>query len=171
MRINSSEINKTKATFVNVFNYGTSIVLIINSIVLVQLCLKYMSLFDYGAWLTAIATINIIMLIDPGISSVCSQRLSKHFNDDSDKEFQGTFLSSFLIATFFMIITLCFGLIIASFVPDLINYENNGQLERLESAMKLYILAICLVPIYSILSSFLQSLLQTFKDNVINFLP
>ena len=171
MRINSSEINKTKATFVNVlFNYGTSIVLIINSIVLVPLYLKYMSLSDYGAWLTAIATINIIMLIDPGISSVCSQRLSKHFNDDSDKEFQGTFLSSFLIATFFMIITLCFGLIIASFVPDLINYENNGQLERLESAMKLYILAICLVPIYSILSSFLQSLLQTFKDNVINFL-
>ena len=43
-----------------------------------------MSLSDYGAWLTAIATINIIMLIDPGISSVCSQRLSRHFNDDSD---------------------------------------------------------------------------------------
>ena len=94
MRIKSSEINKTKATFVNVlFNYGTSIVLIINSIVLVPFYLNYMSLSDYGAWLTAIATINIIMLIDPGISSVCSQRLSKHFNDDSDKEFQGTFFS------------------------------------------------------------------------------
>jgi O-antigen/teichoic acid export membrane protein len=171
VRIKSSEINKTKATFVNVlFNYGTSIVLIINSIVLVPFYLNYMSLSDYGAWLTAIATINIIMLIDPGISSVCSQRLSKHFNDDSDKEFQGTFFSSLLMAGFFMIITLCFGLIIASFVPDLINYENNKQLEKLEIAMQLYIVSICLVPVYSILSSFLQSLLQTFKDNVINFL-
>ena len=70
MKVNSSEINKTKASLINIFfNYGTTLVLIINSIFLVPFYLNYMSLSDYGAWLTAIAAINIVMLIDPGISS------------------------------------------------------------------------------------------------------
>ena len=111
MKIDSSEINETKATVVNLlFNYGTTIVLIINSIVLVPFYLNYMSFSEYGAWLTAIATINIIMIIDPGISSVSSQRLSQFFSEDSDKDFQSTFLSSLLIASFFTVLTFFIGL-------------------------------------------------------------
>lgn len=170
MKIDSSEINKTKATLINIiFNYGTTIVLIINSIVLVPFYLNYMSFSDYGAWLTAIATINIIMIIDPGISSVSSQRLSRFFNKDSDEDFQSTFLSSLFIAGFFTILTFFIGLIISSYVPELLEYEDADKIKELNKATNIYIAAICLVPIYSILSSFLQSLLQTFKDNVINF--
>ena len=171
MKIDSSAINKTKATVVNLlFNYGTTIVLIINSIVLVPFYLNYMSFSEYGAWLTAIATINIIMIIDPGISSVSSQRLSKSFNEDSDKDFQSTFLSSLFIASFFTVLTFFIGIIISFYVPALLDYEDADKIKELNNATNIYIAAICLVPIYSILSSFLQSLLQTFKDNIINLL-
>ncbi len=171
MKVNSSEINKTKASLINVFfNYGTTLVLIINSIFLVPFYLNYMSLSDYGAWLTAIAAINIVMIIDPGISSVSSQRMSKSFSEDSDKDFQGFFLSSFMIAMLFSIFTLFIGFMLASYALDLLDYEDQNRIVELNKAIKIYIVAISLVPIYSILSSFLQALLQTFKDNSINFI-
>ena len=103
MKVKSSDINKTKASLVNVvFNYGSSIVLIVNTIFLVPFYLNYMSLSDYGAWLTAIAATNLIMLVDPGISSVSSQRMSKSFSNNSDKDFQGIFISSIVIALIFL---------------------------------------------------------------------
>jgi O-antigen/teichoic acid export membrane protein len=87
--VESSKINKTKASLINVFFvYGSSVVLIINSILLVPFYLNYMNLSDYGAWLTAVAVINVVMVIDPGISTVSSQRLSKSFTENSDKDFQ-----------------------------------------------------------------------------------
>jgi len=171
VKVNSSEINKTKASLINIFfNYGTTLVLIINSIFLVPFYLNYMSLSDYGAWLTAIAAINIVMLIDPGISSVSSQRMSKSFSEDSDKDFQGFFLSSFMLAMLFSIFTLFIGFMLASYALDLLDYEDQNRIVELNKAIKIYIVAISLVPIYSILSSFLQALLQTFKDNSINFI-
>ncbi len=171
MKVDSSDINKTKASLVNIFfNYGTTIVLIINSIFLVPFYLGYMSLSDYGAWLTAIAAINIIMIIDPGVSSVSSQQLSKAFTENSDKTFQRTFLSSLLIGVCFSFLTLSIGFIVLSYIPLLINYEDPAKLIELDQAIRMYVLAISLVPIYSILSSFLQALLKTFIDNTVNFI-
>ena len=171
MKVDSSDINKTRASLINVFfNYGTSIVLVINSIFLVPFYLGYMSLSDYGAWLTAIAAINIIMIIDPGVSSVSSQQLSKAFTENSDKTFQRIFLSSLLIGACFSFLTLLVGFIVSSYIPLLINYEDPIKLLELDRAVRIYVLAISLVPIFSILSSFLQALLKTFIDNTINFI-
>lgn len=171
MKVNSSDINKTKASLINIFfNYGSTIVLIINSIFLVPFYLNYMSLSDYGAWLTAIAALNIIMLVDPGMSSVSSQRMSKSFSENSDKQFQEVFLSSILVSIFFSFCILSIGFVASSYAIDLLNYEEKERIEELNFAINIYIFAIGLAPIYSILSSFLQSLLRTFIDNSVNLI-
>ena len=171
MKVKSSDINKTKASLVNVvFNYGSSIVLIVNTIFLVPFYLNYMSLSDYGAWLTAIAATNLIMLVDPGISSVSSQRMSKSFSNNSDKDFQGIFISSIVIALIFSLLIVLLGFFFTPVSINLLNYDDPNKLLELEKALKFYVLSIALTPIYSTLSAFLQSLLQTFKDNTINLI-
>lgn len=139
MKVNSSDINKTKASLINIFfNYGTTIVLIINSIFLVPFYLNYMSLSDYGAWLTAIAALNIIMLIDPGVSSVSSQRMAKSFSENSDQLFQEVFLSSLLLSIFFFFCTLLIGFIASSYAIDLLNYEGKERIEELKLAINIH---------------------------------
>ena len=171
MLVESSKINKTKASLINVFFvYGSSVVLIINSILLVPFYLNYMNLSDYGAWLTAVAVINVVMIIDPGISTVSSQRLSKSFTENSDKDFHKIFLSTLLTAICFCFLILFTGFIVLSYVPIVLDYEDPLKLLEFNQAMKIYVVAISCGSIYSVLSSFLQALLKTFIDNTINFI-
>ena len=171
MLVESSKINKTKASLINVFFvYGSTVVLIINSILLVPFYLNYMNLSDYGAWLTAVAVINVVMIIDPGISTVSSQRLSKSFTENSDKDFHKIFLSTLLTAICFCFLILFTGFIVLSYVPMVLDYEDPLKLLEFNQAMKIYVVAISCGSIYSVLSSFLQALLKTFIDNTINFI-
>ena len=110
------------------------------------------------------------MLVDPGMSSVSSQRMSKSFSENSDKQFQEVFLSSILVSIFFSFCILSIGFVASSYAIDLLNYEEKERIEELNFAINIYIFAIGLAPIYSILSSFLQSLLRTFIDNSVNLI-
>lgn len=171
MLLDSSTINKTKASLINVaFNYGATFILIINSILLVPFYLHYMNFSDYGAWLAAIAVVNIIMILDPGISSVSSQHLSKSFNDNSDQNFHKYFLSTLLTAICFFFLVVLIGLPASYYAISIINYEEPSRLIELQQALKFYVIAISLGALSSVLSSFLQALLKTFIDNTINFI-
>ena len=167
----SSSINKTKASFINlVFNYGAAVVQIINSIILVPFYLKFMDFSDYGAWIAAAAIVNIFMILDPGISAISAQKLSKSFAEDSDSEYQQVFISSIFLSIIFATLILIFGFFITSFIPELIDYENNKRVDELNLGLNIYVFAICIVPLFSVLGSVLQSLLRTFADHVVNLI-
>jgi len=167
----SSEINKTKASSINlIFNYGSGSIQIINNIILVPFYLKFLELSDYGAWIASAAIINIFMILDPGISSISAQKLSQNFSEGSDKEFQTTFNSSLFLSIIFSVLILVIGFFIVLFIPGVINYENVNRFEELSSGLSIYIVAISVVPVFSVLSSMLQSLLRTFADNSINLI-
>lgn len=167
----SPDINKTKASFINiVFNYGSAFIQIINSIILVPLYLKYMTFSDYGAWMAALAAINILMVIDPGISSISSQRLSKNYAEENEQGFKESFNSPILLSLFFTLLILFIGIISIQYIPNFINYDNNLRNEELYNGLLIYIVSLALVPVSSVLSSVLQALLKTFSDNLIQFI-
>jgi len=167
----SSEISKTKASSINlIFNYGSGFIQIINNIILVPFYLKFFTLSDYGAWIASAAIVNIFMILDPGISSISAQKLSKSFTENSDRDFQSIFNSSLFLSIIFSVLILFVGFFIVFFIPGIINYENVDRLGELSTGLSVYIVSISIVPIFSVLSSMLQSLLRTFPDNTINLL-
>ena len=171
MLIKSFKIDKTKASAINLFfNYGAAIIQIINSIILIPLYLNYMTLSDYGAWIAGCAILNLITVIDPGLSSISSQRMSESYAKDDDKEFNSIFKSSLLFSIFFSVSILLIGFALITYVPALINYEESIESQALPEAFLIYIFSVSVVPLSSVLSSSLQALLRTFEDNMINFI-
>ena len=60
MLTNSLNINKSKASIFNlIFTYISSIIQVINSIILLPLYLSFFTLEDYGAWVASAAIIHI----------------------------------------------------------------------------------------------------------------
>jgi O-antigen/teichoic acid export membrane protein len=167
----SPDINKTKASFINMaFNYCSAFIQIISSIVLVPLYLQYMTLSDYGAWMTALAIFNILMVIDPGIATISSQRLSKYYAEENEQGFKESFNSPILLSIFFALLILMIGIIAIQYIPNYIKYDNYLRQEELYNGLLIYAFSVALVPISSVLSSVLQALLKTFSDSSLQFI-
>ena len=99
MLTDSKEINKSRASIFNlVFTYASSFIQIINSIILLPLYLSFFNLADYGAWVATAAIIHIFLILDPGLSSITTTKLSQAFANDDDSQFQSVFLSGLLLA-------------------------------------------------------------------------
>jgi len=167
MLTNSLNINKSKASIFNlIFTYISSIIQVINSIILLPLYLSFFTLEDYGAWVASAAIIHIFLIIDPGLSSITTTKLSQAFSLDNDINFQSVFLSSILMALFMGILLIAFGFVLLNFVPDLIYYEGSRQ-DEINLAILLNIFALALSPITSVLHSFFQALLRTLEGNIL----
>lgn len=167
MLTNSLNINKSKASIFNlIFTYISSIIQVINSIVLLPLYLSFFTLSDYGAWVASAGIIHIFLIIDPGLSSITTTKLSQAFSRDNDIKFQSIFLSSILMALLMGVLLILLGLVLSSFVPDLIYYKGTRQNE-INLAILLNIVALALTPISSVLHSFFQALLRTLEGNIL----
>lgn len=167
MLTNSLNINKSKASIFNlIFTYISSIIQVINSIVLLPLYLSFFTLSDYGAWVASAGIIHIFLIIDPGLSSITTTKLSQAFSRDNDIKFQSIFLSSILMALLMGILLILLGLVLSTFVPDLIYYKGTRQNE-INLAILLNIVALALTPISSVLHSFFQALLRTLEGNIL----
>ena len=166
MLTKSSSINKTRASLVNlVFNYASAFIQIFNSLLLIPIYLRFFSFEDYGTWLAASALLQFFIMIDPGLSSISTQRLSKAYSDDNDREFRDMAFSSVCIGVFFGVLTIFFGFIYINYASSLIlNIEN---VPLINYALVISVIAFALVPVNAVMASFLQALLQTYQLNII----
>mgnify|MGYP001178424591 CR=1 FL=1 len=160
-------VNKSRASIYNlIFTYISSFIQIFNSIILLPLYLSFFTLTDYGAWVASAAIIHIFLIIDPGLSSVTTTKLSQAFSADDDSKFQSIFLSGILLALFMALLTYILGMLLLSIVPSLIVYEG-GRQDEIDLAMHINIIALALTPLASVLHSYFQALLQTFVGSVL----
>jgi O-antigen/teichoic acid export membrane protein len=167
MLINSEKINKSKASIYNlIFAYASSIIQVINSILLLPLYLSYFSLADYGAYVAASAILHIFLIIDPGLSTATTTRLSQAFVKNEDIKFNSLFLSGLILAAIFAIIIILFGFLLNLFIPEIIFYDGDKS-NQLDLALIICVFGISLNPIVSVQQSFYQSVLRTFEGNVI----
>ena len=86
MLTSSLNINKSKASIFNLFfTYVSAFIQVFNSIILLPLYLTFFTISDYGAWVASAAIIHIFLIIDPGLSSVTTTKLSQAFSENDDK--------------------------------------------------------------------------------------
>ena len=98
MKINLIKNNKVKsAAFNYVFNFSSFFFAILTSLLLIPFYLEYISLSDYGAWLASSAAIGMIGLLDPGIGTILTQRLSVCYELKDDEKFSDLFNASIFI--------------------------------------------------------------------------
>mgnify|MGYP006097321571 CR=1 FL=1 len=88
MKIKLIKNNKVKsATFNYIFSFSSVFFAILTSLLLIPFYLQYISLSDYGAWIASSALIGMIGLLDPGIGTILTQRLSVFYELKDDKNF------------------------------------------------------------------------------------
>ena len=167
MLTSSLNINKSKASIFNLFfTYVSAFIQVFNSIILLPLYLTFFTISDYGAWVASAAIIHIFLIIDPGLSSVTTTKLSQAFSEDDDYKFQSIFLSGILMALVMGALIYLLGLILLTFVPGMVYYLGDRQ-DEINLALLINIYAIALGPLASVLHSFFQALLRTFEGNIL----
>ena len=167
MLTDSKEINKSRASIFNlIFTYASSFIQIINSIILLPLYLSFFNLADYGAWVATAAIIHIFLILDPGLSSITTTKLSQAFANDDDNQFQSVFLSGLLLAILIAFLILSLGIVLIFFVPDMVVYSGDRQNE-IQLGLLLNVFALAIAPVTSVLFSFFQALLRTFEGNIL----
>jgi hypothetical protein len=73
-------VSRKKSTFWNlVFSYSTILYGICSGLLLVPLYLEHIPIDLYGAWLASGNVLTWLTVIDPGISTVVTQRVGKSF--------------------------------------------------------------------------------------------
>lgn len=91
-------------------SYANLIFLLISGLFFVPLYLKYIGINIYGSWLASGNLLNILGVVEGGVSIVLSQKLAASFFHDEKNDFVKTAASglviSVLTATIFLIITL-----------------------------------------------------------------
>tara|TARA_B100000767_G_scaffold270807_1_gene295236 strand:- start:111 stop:1625 length:1515 start_codon:yes stop_codon:yes gene_type:complete len=168
MLVNSEKINKSKASIYNlVFTYASSVIQVINGILLLPLYLSFFSLADYGAWVAGSGLLHIFLIVDPGIATASTTRLSQAFAKNEDIKFNSLLLSGLLLAAIFGIIIILLGILLSLFIPEIIFYVGD-RFDELYLALIICVFGISLNPIVSVQHSFFQSLLRTFEGNVIH---
>lgn len=88
---------------------------------MVPIYLRYFSMSTYGAWLASGNIIAMIALIEPGISTVATQRLAASYAENEKDRFSCIFGSSLLLSTGFGLVVIAVGLCLSPFIPVWIN--------------------------------------------------
>lgn len=88
---------------------------------MVPIYLRYFSMSTYGAWLASGNIIAMIALIEPGISTVATQRLAASYAANDKERFANIFGSSLLLSAGFGVVVITAGLCLAPFIPAWIN--------------------------------------------------
>ena len=167
MIINSSSISKSRASIINlVFNYLSAFIQIFNSVLLLPLYLSFFTLSDYGAWVASAAILNVFLIVDPGLATITTTRLSQAFSSDDDDNFQSIFLSGILLAVAMGVLTFIIGWLLIGLIPSMISYDGDRN-DEIYLAMLLHVTAMSLSPLASVFGSFFQSLLKTFVGSFI----
>ncbi len=88
---------------------------------MVPVYLRYFSISAYGAWLASGNIIAMIAMIEPGISTVATQRLSASYAAYEKDRFSNIFGSSLLLSVGFGVVVIIAGLCLSPFIPSWLN--------------------------------------------------
>jgi O-antigen/teichoic acid export membrane protein len=116
------KLNKRFAAFANLlFSSSQAVFTIIVGLLMVPFYLRHFNISTYGAWLASGNVIAMIALIEPGIATVATQRLSASYAANEKVRFANIFGSSLLLSVGFGIVVILVGLCLSPFIPSWLN--------------------------------------------------
>ena len=115
-----------------------AVVMIVNGIVLVPLYFKFMSISAYGAWLATGNVVGVFGLMEMGLASVITQKMSFALANKDNTEFMKLASANVYTAIILSISVFVLGLTISPFVANWIHVSNDIK----ESITIAYIIAL-----------------------------
>ena len=157
MKINLIKNNKVKsATFNYIFSFSSFFFAILTSLLLIPFYLQYISLSDYGAWIASSALVGMIGLLDPGIGTILTQRLSVFYELKDDKKFSDLFNASIFIGLGMFFVSTIIGLLLIELAMEVMKYS--GEMSNGISIGLIYVvLAVSITPLTTIVGSALRA--------------
>lgn len=157
MKINLIKNNKVKsATYNYIFNFSSFFFTILTSLLLIPFYLKYISLADYGAWLASSAAIGMIGLLDPGIGTILTQRLSVFYELKDDDQFSELFNVSIFIGLGMFIVSTIIGLLFIELSMEVMKYSGDMS-NDIYLGLIYVVLGVSITPLTTIVGSVLQA--------------
>lgn len=121
-------VNKRFAAVANLaFSSSHAIFTIVTGLLMVPVYLHHFNMATYGAWLASGNVIAMIALIEPGISTVATQRLAASYAADEKRRFANIFGSAFLLSVGFGVVVIVAGLCLAPFIPAWLNAPSDQR--------------------------------------------
>ncbi|MEI7767109.1 MAG: oligosaccharide flippase family protein [Phycisphaerae bacterium] len=148
-----------RQTIINLIsNYANTTFVIVTSIVMVPLYLKYFNMDVYGAWMASGNIVGMLGLLDGGINLVMTQRLSVAHANNDPREFSKYFTSGVIVSLAFTVLIPIICLYYSGSVPRMINYHVDYQRDEIILAFSLASIGAFMSFNYSTLSTAYQAL-------------
>jgi O-antigen/teichoic acid export membrane protein len=162
-------VNKTKFSLITLsFNYASTIVQIINSILLIPIYLVFFSLGDYGFWISASGLLLFFLMVDPGMVAICAQKFSAAQSAKDNQLLQKNFFSSLALSLVFWVIIISVGFsVIHLVIPRLLEIPES-ILAELTLGLSIQVGAISISPMIGVFSAYIASLFKPVSANVIH---
>lgn len=137
------KISRKKSTFWNlVFSYSTVLYGVISGFILVPLYLVYIPVELYGAWLASGSVLNWLSVVDPGLSTIVTQRVGKSYGSGNLEAVFAYAFWGILITTCIIAFVMFLGFEIAIKIPFWTRVsEGSGFAEELQNNFMLAVLA------------------------------
>ena len=157
MKINLIKNNKVKSASYNfIFNFSSFFFTILTSLLLIPFYLEYISLSDYGAWLASSAAIGMIGLLDPGIGTILTQRLSVLYEHKDDENFSDLFNATIFIGLAMFVVSTIIGFLFIELAIGVMKYSGDMS-NDIYIGLIYVVLAVSLTPLNTIVGSVLQA--------------
>jgi O-antigen/teichoic acid export membrane protein len=157
LKINLIKNNKVKsATYNYIFNFTSFFFAILTSLLLIPFYLEYISLSDYGAWIASSAAIGIIGLLDPGIGTILTQRLSVFYELKEDDKFSDLLNVAIFIGLGMLVVSVIIGLLFIELAIGVMKYSGDMS-NDIYIGLIYVVLAVSITPLTTIVGSALQA--------------
>jgi O-antigen/teichoic acid export membrane protein len=157
LKINLIKNNKVKSASYNyIFNFSSFFFAILTSLLLIPFYLEYISLSDYGAWLASSAAIGMIGLLDPGIGTILTQRLSVFYELKDDDKFSDLFNVAIFIGLGMFVVSAIIGLLFIELAMGVMKYSGDMS-NGIYIGLIYVVLAVSITPLTTIVGSVLQA--------------
>jgi O-antigen/teichoic acid export membrane protein len=114
--------SKARSSFYNlIFDYINTFLGIVYGVLLVPLYLHYFDITTYGAWLASGSVIAIMGIFDMGMNLVFAQKLASAIGAKKWDEFSKEYTAGMVISVILFVLMCLAGLLIAHYIPHLVN--------------------------------------------------
>jgi O-antigen/teichoic acid export membrane protein len=137
--------------------------LFLTSFALIPFYFNYITLSDYGIWLSGISFLSLASILESNIGMILTQELIKNWSEKKIDKFSKYFTATLLFGIIISILIIFTTYIIKNNIYEYITHKKNIN-QYLTTSFFLYSIALC----FGILTSFITSINQVFSKT---FLP
>ena len=149
------------------FSYGNLVITVLSGVLLVPFYLRYLTIGDYGAWLSSLSLINILFVVGGGLDITLTNLLSYHVADGDKHSFSTKFTSFSVIGITSGILILLIGFFLSFYLNPILN--ENELAKGFRFSFCLYLVGFILNQLFTIVKCVPISLHHNFQIGFLEF--